>query len=53
MKKTAFILAIAFLTGCAAPPPVKIASKLLGKNLLKQATDGGQDSDGTDTTAPQ
>jgi len=26
---------------------------LLGKNLLKQATDGGQDSDGTDTTAPQ
>jgi hypothetical protein len=53
MKKAAFILAIAFLTGCAAPPPVKIASKLLGKSLLKQGNDGGQASDGTETTAPQ
>lgn len=53
MKKAAFILAIAFLTGCAAPPPVKIASKLLGKSLLKQGNDDGQASDGTETTAPQ
>ena len=37
MKHAALLLAIAFVTGCAAPPPVKIASKLLGRNVVKEA----------------
>ena len=37
MKNAALILVVAFLTGCAAPPPVKIASKLLGRNVVKEA----------------
>jgi|GEM_PF-2372934 uncharacterized lipoprotein YajG len=53
MKKIAFILAIALLTGCAAPPPVKIASKLLGRTLLKQTKDDTQNSDTTSIIAPQ
>jgi hypothetical protein len=53
MKKAACILAIAFLTGCAAPPPVKIASHLIGRSLLKKAKDETQTSDTAQTTAPQ
>lgn len=52
MKKTAFILAVALLTGCAAPPPVKIASHLIGRGLLKKAGDETRASD-TTQTAPQ
>ena len=53
MKKAACILAIAFLAGCAAPPPVKIASHLIGRGLLKKAKDETQTSDTAQTTAPQ
>jgi hypothetical protein len=53
MKKTVFVLSIAFLTSCAAPPPVKIASKLLGRTLLKEAKGDTQNSDTNSTTAPQ
>ena len=53
MKKAAFLLSIAFLTGCAAPPPVKIASKLLGRTVLKEATNGTQDADVTSAANSQ
>lgn len=53
MKKAAYILAIAFLTSCAAPPPVKIASHLIGRGLLKKAKDKTQTSDTAQSTAPQ
>lgn len=53
MKKAAFFLAIAFLAGCAAPPPVKIASKLLGRTVLKEATNGTPGPDAAPTTAPE
>ena len=39
MKHIALALATAFLAGCAAPPPVKIASKLIGRNVLHEAKD--------------
>lgn len=45
MKHIPIILALAFLTGCAAPPPVKIASKLIGRNVLHEAKDEVFDSD--------
>ena len=53
MKKAACILAIAFLTGCAAPPPVKIASHLIGRSLLKKAKDETQTSDAAQSTPLQ
>lgn len=53
MKPIALILAIAFLTGCAAPPPVKIASKLLGRSLLKNAKNETQTSDTVQSADPQ
>jgi hypothetical protein len=40
MKNTTFFFSLLFLAGCAAPPPVKIASKLLGRTVLEQAKDG-------------
>lgn len=52
MKKAVFILAVSFLTGCAAPPPVKIASHLIGHGLLKKAKDDTQTPDDAQT-APQ
>jgi hypothetical protein len=48
MKKAACILA-----GCAAPAPVKIASHLIGRGLLKKAKDETQTSDAAQSTAPQ
>ena len=40
MKYIVLALAAVFLAGCAAaPPPVKIASHLLGRNVLQQAKD--------------
>jgi hypothetical protein len=46
MKHIILALAAVFLAGCAAaPPPVKIASKLLGRNVLQQAKNNVFDSD--------
>ena len=53
IKKAACMLAIAFLVGCAAPPPVKIASHLIGRGLLKKTKDEAQTSDTAQSTAPQ
>jgi hypothetical protein len=53
MKKAACMLAIAFLAGCAAPPPVKIASHLMSRGLLKKGKDKTQTSDTARSTAPQ
>jgi hypothetical protein len=36
MKKFAPLIAIALLAGCAAPPPVRIASSVLGKTVGKK-----------------
>jgi hypothetical protein len=53
MKKAACILAIAFPAGCKALPPVKIASHLIRRSLLKKAKDEAQTSDTAQSTAPQ
>jgi hypothetical protein len=46
MKHIILVLAAIFLAGCAAaPPPVKIASKLLGRNVMSEAKDQIFDSD--------
>ena len=46
MKHIALVLAAIFLAGCAAaPPPVKIASKLLGRNVMHEAKDQMFDTD--------
>lgn len=46
MKYIVLALAAAFLAGCAAaPPPVKVASHLIGRNVLHQAKDQVFDSD--------
>lgn len=52
MKNIAFLLSILFLAGCAAPPPVKIASKLLGRTVFQQVKDGVSDSDDDTPTTP-
>lgn len=41
-KVTSFIIAmlfVPFLAGCAAPPPVRVASSVLGRTVLKKAKD--------------
>jgi hypothetical protein len=44
--KQLFLLVLGnFLTGCAAPPPVKIASHLLGRTVLQEARDEMMDPD--------
>ncbi len=53
MENAALILAIAFVTGCAAPPPVKIASKLLGRTAVKEARNELTGSDDTRTIDQQ
>lgn len=46
MKYIILALAAAFLVGCAAaPPPVKVASKLLGRNVMHEAKDQVFDTD--------
>lgn len=46
MKHLSLTLAVVFLAGCAAaPPPVKIASHLLGRQVLHQAKDEVFNSD--------
>jgi len=47
------MLANAFPTGCAVPPPVKIASHLIRRSLLKKAKDEAQTSKTAQSTAPQ
>ena len=47
------MLAAAFPNDCAAPPPVKIASPLIGRGLLKKTKDEAQTSDTARSTAPQ
>jgi NifU-like protein involved in Fe-S cluster formation len=37
MRKLLPILAIASIVGCAAPPPVRIASSVLTRTVLKKA----------------
>ena len=50
MKYATLLLAVAFITGCAAaPPPVRIASHLIERNVLHKAKDRLTDSD--DNTA--
>jgi hypothetical protein len=36
MKQFAPLITIALLAGCAAPPPVRIASSILGRTVLKK-----------------
>ncbi|MDA0293715.1 MAG: hypothetical protein O3A75_08715 [Verrucomicrobia bacterium] len=45
MKKTLILLSIVFLAGCAAPPPVRIASSLLGRGVFQQVKDKVTGSD--------
>jgi hypothetical protein len=45
MKQIALVLLAVFLAGCAAPPPVRIASSIIGRNVLHQAKDEMFDSD--------
>lgn len=56
MKKITTLLAVAFLAGCmAAPPPVKIASHVLGRTVFKNAREKLTGNDGdpsTDTVTP-
>lgn len=47
MKQIALLLLAVFLAGCAAPPPVRIASSIIGRNVLHQAKDEMFDSDDT------
>jgi len=42
MKKFAPLIAIALLAGCAAPPPVRIASSVLGRTVGKKLKDDYQ-----------
>ena len=39
MKKLTVLLALAFLAGCAAPPPVRIARSILGRTAGKKLKD--------------
>ena len=36
MTKLITVLSIVLLAGCAAPPPVRIASSILGRTVLKK-----------------
>ena len=49
MKKTLILLSIVFLAGCAAPPPVRIASSLLGRGVFQQVKDKVTGSDDAPT----
>jgi len=39
MRKITLIVAVALLAGCAAPPPVRIASSILGRTVGKNLKD--------------
>ena len=47
------ILLAAFLAGCAAPPQVRIASSIIGRNVLHQAKDEMFGSGDTQTTGQE
>lgn len=42
MKKLAPLITIFLLAGCAVPPPVRIASSILSRNVLKKAKEDYQ-----------
>ncbi|MFZ4387545.1 MAG: hypothetical protein ACOYOI_05215 [Chthoniobacterales bacterium] len=42
MNKTALALSILLIAGCAAPPPVRIASSILGRSVFKKAKEDYQ-----------
>ncbi len=42
MKKLAPLITLLFLAGCAAPPPVRIATSVLGRTVLKKERDAYQ-----------
>ena len=42
MNKIAPMLALILLAGCAAPPPVRIASSILGRTVGKELKDDYQ-----------
>lgn len=42
MKNLAPLIIIALLVGCAAPPPVRIASSILSRTVLKKAKEDYQ-----------
>ena len=44
MNKITLILAISLLVGCAAPPPVRIASSILSRTVLKKAKEQYQEN---------
>ncbi|MCE9542713.1 MAG: hypothetical protein K8R38_04235 [Verrucomicrobia bacterium] len=44
MKKLIPIVAIALLSSCVAPPPVRIASSILGRTVFKKAKDQYQEA---------
>jgi hypothetical protein len=42
MKKLAPLVTLVLLAGCAAPPPVRIASSILGRTVLKKEREAYQ-----------
>jgi len=47
MNKVAPFIALILLAGCAAPPPVRIASSILGRTVGKELKDEYQKAHGT------
>ena len=45
IRHIALVVLAAILAGCAAPPPVKFASRLLGHTVMNEAKDEMNDSD--------
>jgi uncharacterized lipoprotein YajG len=52
MKILIPIITIVVLTGCAAPPPVRIASSILGRTVLKDAKQEYQNNHPSPTPSP-
>ncbi len=52
MKKFAPLIAIALLAGCAAPPPVRIASSVLGRTVGKKLKDEYQQAHSKASPSP-
>jgi len=52
MKILIPIITIVALAGCAAPPPVRIASSILGRTVLKDAKQEYQNNHPSPTPSP-
>jgi hypothetical protein len=52
VKTLISIIAIVALAGCAAPPPVRIASSILGRTVLKDAKQEYQKNHPSPTPSP-